>query len=186
MPKSDDRFYLFETKTRPLMYGDIGSLVRVEGIVIGGAGMHSVLYLPGSLSNPDTLIELTLEEWSDLIQRFDDPEILVGPVPNGQNATVPKIFHRKLRYAISGAVQQKVWAADGFKCAYCGAKMGDVLMTIDHFRPLEFGGVNNETNYLTACKACNKAKGNQEPIAFCEERGFDYERIKKHLLERKV
>lgn len=185
MPKSDDRFYLLEMKTRPVLYGDIGSLVRIEGIVVGGGGMHSVLYLPGCMSKPDMLVELNLAEWSDFIQRSDNPEVLVGPVPNGSNATLPKIFQRKLRYEISGAVQQKVWAADGFQCVYCGAKMGAVLMTIDHFRPLEFGGVNNETNFLTACKPCNKGKGNQEPIAFCKDKKFDYERIAKHLQERK-
>jgi 5-methylcytosine-specific restriction endonuclease McrA len=39
-------------------------------------------------------------------------------------------------------VQQKVWAADGFQCVYCGAKMGETLLTVDHFVPLELGGAN--------------------------------------------
>lgn len=194
MPSSDDRFYLLEMRNRPVMYGDIGSLIRIEGLVIGGGGSHAILLLPG-VERPSQfkalvyceklpIEELNIEAWSDFIRRSDNPEILVGPAPNGMNATLPKIFHRKLRYEISGAVQQKVWAADGFACKYCHAPMGKALMTIDHFIPLESGGVNDVTNYLAACKPCNKKKGGQMPQEFLGPE--KYETLRHYLANRKV
>lgn len=198
MPKSDDRFYQLCMSNRPVQYGDLGSLIRIEGVVIGGGGHASVLLLPGMLSAVDelrsdtlTFHEMSVDDWSDWLQRSDNPEILVGPVPDGSGATLPKIFHRKLRYEISGAVQQRVWALDHYACVYCGAPMGMSLLTVDHFIPLELGGLNNITNYLTACKPCNKAKGSQHPRDFLAEkakrtdkpfRGF--EAIERYLKER--
>lgn len=189
MPKSDERFYLLEFKNRPVQYGDIGSLLRIEGILVGGGGAKAVLLLPGiEFHDIPPTIQLDVEEWSDFIQRSDNPEILVGPKPNGSNATLPKIFQRKLRYEISGAVQQKVWAADGFKCQYCFDHMGDVLMTIDHFMPLELGGKNDVTNFISACKPCNKSKGSQSPHDWKLRSGekLDVDFYLSYLGDRKV
>jgi len=169
---SDDRFYLLEFRNRPVKYGDIGSLLKIEGLVVGGGGAKAILMLPGFECRKTSEYELTVEEWSDFIQRSDNPEILIGPA---------KIFQRKVRYEISGSVQQRIWAADGFKCAYCGAKMGKSLMTIDHFVPLELGGKNNASNYLTACKPCNKDKGSEDPETWCARRGYDFNATKRYL-----
>lgn len=183
-------------ENRDVQYGDLGSLIRLEGVVIGGGGTQAVLMLPGV--SPDGIIAaiskghlpfiaMNLEQWSDWLQRSDNPEILVGPSPTGSGATFPKIFHRKLRYEISGAVQQKIWAADDFACQYCGTKMGKALLTIDHFRPLELGGVNDQTNFLSACKACNKSKGSISPEVWVPKHGMksvaDYE---VYLAARKI
>ena len=180
MPKSDDRFYLMEFRNRPVLYGDIGSLIKIQGLVVGGGGSQAVLMLPGEFfdcTNDDPPLTLTEEEWSDFIHRSDNPEILVGPA---------KIFQRKVRYDISGAIQQKVWAADGFKCQYCGVPMGKALMTIDHFIPLEMGGKNDTTNFLTSCKSCNKKKGNIDPIDWCHDRSLVYADILGYLKNRVI
>jgi len=192
MPKSDDRFYLMEMSNRPAMWGDIGSLLKLEGVVIGGGGAREILLLPCSEPmKAETLDysvhELSIEEWSDWLQRSDNPEVLVGPSLTGpQGATLPKIWHRKLRYEISGAVQQKVWAADHFRCCYCGVEMGKALMTIDHFVPLEQGGKNDVTNYLSSCKPCNKAKGSLAPDVFLAGRPNLFETLKNYLANRKI
>lgn len=180
MPKSDDRFYLMEFRNRPVLYGDIGSLLRIQGLVVGGGGETAVLLLPSTgIMNPVSggIYELSEEEWSDFIRRSDDPEILVGPA---------KVFQRKVRWEISGAIQQKIWAADGFECMYCGKKMGQVLMTIDHFIPLELNGANDTTNFLTACKPCNKDKGSQDPKEWCKLKGIDFEALVDYLKHRKI
>ena len=130
---SSDRFYQLELRHRPVLHGDIGSLLKIEGLVVGGEGAQAVLLLP-SFSFGEKLsknvFQLSEEEWTDFLQRSDTPELLMPG----------KAFHRKVRYEISGAVQQKVWVADGLKCMYCGAKMGNSQLTIDHFEPLESGG----------------------------------------------
>ena len=184
---SDDRFYLMEFKNRPVLHGDIGSLLRLEGVVVGGGGTRTVLMLPDSPEAEwEDFQHPSLEEWSDWLQRSDSPEILVGPAVNG-SASLPKVWHRKLRYEISGAVQQKIWAADQFACVYCHRKMGEVLMTIDHFTPLELGGANDVSNFLSACKPCNKAKGSMDPEVWCRDRKLNpasYYRL--YLKSRKI
>src|ERR1041385_2825000 len=107
---SGDRFYQLEFRHRPVLKGDIGSLLKIDGLVVGGNGVSAILLLPNSGLQEEALnrfIRLTDEEWSEYIQRSDNPEVLVG------NA---KVFHRKVRYEISGAVQQKVWVADKLQC----------------------------------------------------------------------
>lgn len=194
---SDDRFYLMEMSNRPVKYGDIGSLIKLEGVLIGGGGASALLLLPGvetpalrdSSFRVPNICSLSIEEWSDWLQRSDNPEILVGPSLTGpQGATLPKIWHRKLRYEISGAVQQKVWAADGFQCAYCGVPMGKALMTIDHFIPLELGGKNDVTNYITSCKKDNKEKGSSDPEAWFASRKtiHSFNATRAYLANRKV
>lgn len=197
---SGERFYMLELRHRPAVYGDLGHLLKIEGIVVGGEGARAILMLPsaelGSLamSSPwdvDTLPkahQLTMEEWTDFLIRTDSPEVLVMPA---------KAFHRKVRYEISGHVQQKVWLADGLKCMYCYAKMGAVQLTIDHFIPLEMGGVNNTSNYLSACRKCNKDKGSMDPRDWCQLKRIvkisetlttllDYDAFVHYLANRKL
>jgi len=180
---SGDRFYLLEFRNRPVLKGDIGSLLKIDGLVVSGNNARALLLLPSadegwaSGEGDYTAMPLNEEEWSDYIQRSDVPEVLVG------NA---KVFHRKARYEISGAVQQKIWVADGLKCMYCDKKMGDVQLTIDHFIPLELGGQNNDKNYLSACRRCNKDKGSEDPKEFCKRRNISYDALVTYLANRKV
>lgn len=171
---SGDRFYQLEMANRPVLKGDLGSLIKIEGLVVGGGGTSAILLLPSA--SPKTMVSthtLSLEEWTEYLQHSDVPEILMPD----------KAFHRKARYEISGAVQQKIWWADSLQCCYCDKRMGDVQLTIDHFIPLELGGVNNQSNYLSACRRCNKNKGSIHPKVFCGLEKFlileDYLRIRK-------
>lgn len=175
---SGERFYQLDFRNRPVLNGDIGSLLKIDGLVVSGGGAQAILLLP-TADNTNNAAEyiLTEEEWADYIRRSDAPEVLVG------NA---KVFHRKVRYEISGAVQQKVWVADQLRCMYCNKKMGDVQLTIDHFIPIELGGVNNTSNYLSACRRCNKDKGSEDPKEFCERRHLVYEVFVDYLAGRKV
>jgi len=139
---SDDRFYQLEFRNRPVKYGDIGSLLKISGLLVTGGGASAILVLPSAKTVGDAMDNLkfyvlTDEEWNDFIHRSDDPEILIGPA---------KVFQRKVRWEVSGAVQQKVWAADGFQCMYCNGRMGDIQLTVDHLIPLELGGKNEPSN----------------------------------------
>jgi hypothetical protein len=182
---SDSRFYQLELRHRPAVYGDLGNILKIEGLVIGGEGAQAILMLPDTrldlaqevLDGIDHLHYLTMEEWTDFLARTDNPEILVMPA---------KAFHRKVRYEISGAVQQKVWVADGLKCMYCGAKMGNSQMTVDHFTPLELGGKNDTSNYLCADRKCNKDKGSMDPHDWCKLKGLDYDFFVEYLRTRKL
>lgn len=61
---------------------------------------------------------------------------------------------------------QKMWRnaikeRDDYCCTYCGSTED---LTIDHVRPRSKGGPTNADNCVTACKACNQAKGSM-PLA---------------------
>lgn len=188
---SSDRFYMLELRHRPAVYGDLGHILKIQGLVVGGEGAQAILMLPNeSIDYPamrGAIHHLSTEEWTDFLIRTDSPEVLVMPA---------KAFHRKVRYEISGAVQQKVWLADGLKCMYCYAKMGDVQLTIDHFIPLEMGGVNNTSNFLSACRRCNKDKGSMDPRDWCQLKRIvklseawtinDYDAFANYLRNRKL
>ncbi len=179
MSDSHSRFYQLELEHRPALYGDIGSIIKVEGLVVGGEGGQSVLMLPNShfTTLKQNILELTMEEWTDFLQRSDNPEVLIMP---------EKAFHRKVRYEISGAVQQKIWVADGLKCMYCGVKMSLAPLSIDHFIPLENSGKNDTSNYLSACKKCNKNKGSMDPHDWCKIKKLDYDYYVSYLKTRNL
>lgn len=46
-----------------------------------------------------------------------------------------------------------------FTCHYCGRKSPNVILEIDHLYPKSKGGLNRESNYVVACKDCNRGKG---------------------------
>lgn len=175
-----DRFYLMEMRNRPAVWGDIGHLLKIEGLVVGGGGARAILLLPDQkIEQPfiNGIHVLSAEEWSEWLRASDDPQVLVMP---------EKAFHRKLRYEISGAVQQKVWVADGCRCIYCARPMGEVQLTIDHWMPLELGGKNDESNFLSACRKCNKDKGSMHPNDWCALKKLEPAFFELHLSARKI
>src|ERR1700728_262468 len=97
---SDSRFYQLEFRNRPVFKGDIGSLLKIDGLILGGGGARVYLMLPSAepAQGPIVVAHPSEEEWNDFLQRSDVPEILVGP---------PKAFHRKARFEISGLIQQR-------------------------------------------------------------------------------
>ena len=66
------------------------------------------------------------------------------------------------RKAISKRVRFEVFKRDSFKCQYCGKSSPDVILHIDHIKPVSKGGSNDVTNLLTACDSCNLGKSNIE------------------------
>ena len=50
---------------------------------------------------------------------------------------------------------------DGFRCHYCGRsphKDPDVVLHVDHIKPLSKGGSWDDSNLITSCKECNVGK----------------------------
>lgn len=61
------------------------------------------------------------------------------------------------RRNISARTRWEVFNRDNFRCVYCGVGKEAVLV-IDHGDPFSKGGADDESNYVTACKACNDGK----------------------------
>lgn len=163
----DDRTYLATTPDNiPMFIEDAGNRLQISGVLMTGEGSNILLMLPGlggrMMWGITTEIELTPEQWAAVIKYSDDP-VFFTDHPEG------KVMHRKAERQVSGFVQQQIWARDGFECQYCGRSMGEVQLSIDHFVPLELGGANDTSNYVSACKKCNKDKGSIPPKEFCDK-----------------
>jgi hypothetical protein len=63
-----------------------------------------------------------------------------------------------MRKPISRSLRFEVFKRDAFTCQYCGAKSPDVVLHVDHIRPVADGGENDILNLVTSCVGCNLGK----------------------------
>lgn len=66
-----------------------------------------------------------------------------------------------LRENISKRVRFDVFKRDSFKCQYCGKAAPEVVLELDHIKPVAAGGDNNITNLITSCFDCNRGKADK-------------------------
>ena len=66
------------------------------------------------------------------------------------------------RKAISKKTRFEVFKRDKFTCQYCGKMAPDVILEVDHIKPVAEGGTNSIMNLVTACRDCNRGKGKTE------------------------
>lgn len=66
------------------------------------------------------------------------------------------------RKAISKKMRFEVLKRDKFTCQYCGKKAPEVILQIDHIKPVKSGGKNTMLNLVTSCIDCNQGKGARE------------------------
>lgn len=66
------------------------------------------------------------------------------------------------RKSISKKVRFEVFKRDSFTCQYCGKSSPDVILNVDHIKPVSKGGDNSILNLVTACFDCNSGKSDRE------------------------
>lgn len=66
------------------------------------------------------------------------------------------------RKPLSKKLRFEVFKRDAFTCQYCGKKAPDVVLEVDHIKPVSKGGKNELLNLVTACFECNRGKRNIE------------------------
>lgn len=190
------RFYQLKYKNtgENILFEDAGQLLKISGILLQGMGSNILVMLPAadkiegeqrvglsgeiSYCHDIEIVQLSIDELSEFIRITDDPQIF----EQDEYGNV-KAIHRKVRSAISGAVQQKIWVRDGLICLYCGQRMGDISLTIDHWMPLELSGENNNENYISSCRSCNKRKGNMHPMDWCRQEELEFKEFQEYLKE---
>ncbi len=70
-----------------------------------------------------------------------------------------KSIARGARKTISERIRYQVLSRDNFRCRTCGRGADDGLkLTVDHIRPVDWGGTNDISNLLTLCDECNRGK----------------------------
>lgn len=66
------------------------------------------------------------------------------------------------RKGLSNKVRFEVFKRDKFTCQYCGKSAPDVVLNVDHIKPVAEGGTNDILNLVTACFECNNGKSDRE------------------------
>lgn len=66
------------------------------------------------------------------------------------------------RKPISKKVRFEVFKRDRFTCQYCGRMSPDVILEVDHIKPVADGGTNKMINLVTSCRDCNRGKGKRK------------------------
>lgn len=56
-----------------------------------------------------------------------------------------------------------VLTRDGFACVYCGRRLTEETVDLDHVVPRSRGGTDDPKNLAASCKRCNKSKGARTP-----------------------
>jgi len=69
-----------------------------------------------------------------------------------------KLVAFQKRKAIPNGVRFEVFKRDAFTCQYCGSKAPDVILNVDHIKPVADGGENEIVNLITSCFNCNSGK----------------------------
>jgi hypothetical protein len=92
------------------------------------------------------------------------------------------------RISLSKKVRFEVLKRDSFTCEYCGRKAPNVLLHVDHIKPISKGGTNDILNLVTACEDCNSGKSNRElsDTTVIEQRRKQSEELQKRLEQKEM
>ena len=68
----------------------------------------------------------------------------------------------KVRKGLTKKTRFEVFKRDGFTCQYCGKMAPDIVLEVDHIKPVSKGGTNDFINLITSCRDCNRGKGKRK------------------------
>lgn len=128
-----------------------GNELQITGVLVGNSEKGEVLVFPDSdvdLTKIE-IIKPTEKELSDIINQLDTLQI------TGINKAVLRKSQRQIDLKVSWAVFRR----DGYRCRYCGND--HTPLTVDHIVCWEQLGDSVIENLITACRNCNKNRGNK-------------------------
>jgi hypothetical protein len=59
---------------------------------------------------------------------------------------------------LNGWLRIRILERDHYTCVYCGRRPPEVGLEVDHVLPRSYGGQDDATNLVTACRECNNGK----------------------------
>ena len=83
------------------------------------------------------------------------------------------------RVPVSKKTRFEVFKRDNFSCQYCGNKPPNVMLEVDHIKPVSKGGTNSINNLVTSCFNCNRGKSNIELERLPNTLNENYEILKE-------
>lgn len=138
---------------------DIGNKIAMTGTIWSDDQNQSLIVLFPEFKEEDLgelkILELSVDDWKAFLKQSDimETEILVNDDGNLKKAIV-----RKSARIIESKLQWRVFERDDYMCRYCGNT--GVPLSVDHIDLWEYNGATVEENLLSACKKCNKIRGN--------------------------
>lgn len=136
-----------------------GNTIQMTGAIYSGEGKTYLAYFPNEREDsPVEALEMGSPEWEQLLRQTDTMETEV--LQKAADGTVTKAIVRKSQRNIDQAISWRVFKRDGYKCRYCANDSAP--MTVDHLVLWEEGGPSTEANLLSACRKCNKTRGNTQ------------------------
>lgn len=141
----------------------IGTTLQLAGTVYSGADETLLVLFPDesdAVDQPIRVVEMTQADWVKFLQQTDHLE--VEQIAPDQDGKLVKAIVRKSQRQIDQGTSWGVWKRDGFRCRYCGVEGGfqGTALTVDHLVTWEEGGPSIPANLVTACRRCNKTRGN--------------------------
>lgn len=157
---------------------DVGNTIQIVGAVYAGNGKLLLCMFPDDrghimdgegntctefiTSAGERLIAETLDmdhaDWETFLRQTDIMETEI--LQKASDGTIAKAIVRKGNRMIAQDVSWQVFRRDGYACRYCGNDK--TPLTVDHLVLWENGGPSTVANLLSACKKCNKTRGNTE------------------------
>jgi hypothetical protein len=136
----------------------VGQEILLVGGVWAGNDQTLVVVFPefGEHEGDIRVLTPTTEEWQKLIRQSDLVETEV--LEKAEDGKLYKSVARKCQRNIEQGVSWNVYRRDGYACRYCNNK--EVPLTVDHLVLWEDGGPSTEANLVSACRKCNKVRGN--------------------------
>lgn len=141
---------------------EVGVTIQLVGGVWADEGNLYFMHIPefgidDRLDHLDfNFVEMDDSAWKEMLRQSDLVEVEV--LSKCENGKLYKAIVRKCTRTVEQGVSWRVFKRDGYACRYCGND--DVPLTVDHLVLWEEGGPSIEENLASACKRCNKTRGN--------------------------
>jgi hypothetical protein len=156
-----------------------GNSIMFAGAVFNSDNTTFIALFPGQELYPRAHLDMDLEEWKTLMRQLDlqETEVLLR---GGDNNIVKGVL-RKTQRVIEQRVSWAVYRRDEFHCRYCWVMGGDkgAVLTVDHLVLWEEGGPSIQENLVTACRNCNKKRGNMQLVDWL--RSDYYAKVSRNL-----
>lgn len=98
-----------------------------------------------------------------MVERFIHDNIKTMDVSDEEKWDLEQKRRKKLRNEITHKLRFHILEKSNYECFYCGRGRKthkDIVLEVDHLKPLDKGGTNDEDNLVTACWECNEGKKN--------------------------
>lgn len=150
---------------------EFGHTIGLVGTMFADKDYVYLCWFPGE-DTPARVLEetpLTDEDWQKILRQVDLVETEV--LQMGKDGKLTKAIVRKTQRQIEGRVSWAVFKRDDYKCRYCG--IDGVPLTVDHLVLWEEGGPSIPENLVTACRKCNKARGNTQYLDWIKSQYYE-------------